>query len=231
MPAIGRRAEQPLRHLRKRRRRGERQIFLALEVSEERAIAGLGCAADVVHRGCRVALRARSIRLATLRRTGASGWVLEALMGCHPDYIPTGWYLVKTMLPADGTLGFGVQCFGRSPVERRPGRPLARYRRRKQRRSRMHGRNLRVAASTRIALLTRRMVSGRCRWASSSRPHRRSHPWAVSPARAPAQPVPQVAVPCQPALPAEAPYRQRVAFRLSPAASEVARAAGARPCD
>ena len=56
--AIGRVTEKPLGHLRKMRGRGDRKVFLALEVMKERTLREAGRAADIVHRARRVALRA-----------------------------------------------------------------------------------------------------------------------------------------------------------------------------
>ena len=88
---IRRAAEKPLGHLRKMRRRSDREIFLALEVMKERTLREAGRAADIVHRARRVALRAdhlhRRVEQAGARvRLGLAGDCL------HVTVVPTSWY-------------------------------------------------------------------------------------------------------------------------------------------
>jgi hypothetical protein len=89
--AIRRVAKKPLGHLRKMRRRGHGEIFLALEVMKERTLRETGRAADIVHRARRVALGAdhlhRRVQQAGARvRLGLAGDCF------HIRFIPTSWY-------------------------------------------------------------------------------------------------------------------------------------------
>ena len=91
-PAIRRVAEKPLGHLRKMRGRGDREIFLALEVMKESTLCQTGRLADIVHRARRVALRADHLH----RRIEQAGARVRLALGrgcVHVLFIPTGWYL------------------------------------------------------------------------------------------------------------------------------------------
>ena len=88
---IRRVAEKSLGHLRKMRRRGDREIFLALEVMKERTLCQTGRLADVVHRARRVALRADHLH----RRIEQAGARVSLALGrgcVHVLFIPTSWY-------------------------------------------------------------------------------------------------------------------------------------------
>jgi len=102
--AIRRVAEKPLGHLRKMRHRGDREVFLALEVMKERTLRKMGRAADVVDRARRVALRAdhlhRRVEQAGARvRLGPGRGCVHVL-----QYQPVGM-LVKGLFP--GRLDWG----------------------------------------------------------------------------------------------------------------------------
>jgi len=58
---IGRRAEKLVRHLCEVRRRGDRQILLALEMMKEGPLGEASLAADIVHRGGRIAFGADNL--------------------------------------------------------------------------------------------------------------------------------------------------------------------------
>src|ERR1700730_10330674 len=86
--AIRRCAKEPPGHLGKMLGRRDREVFLAFEVVEERALGQAGCGTDVVHGGPRIALRADHLHCRveeTSPRIGMGGCCVHAV-----SYQPVG---------------------------------------------------------------------------------------------------------------------------------------------